>query len=186
MSIPASGGIIVDMGQRDAVEKTLESYNDVFADIVNGLLFHGQDVVREQDLTDAQSFSIYKADGKHLSQDRDVAKYWQKGQIRLSFIGMENQTQPDSRMPVRVINYDAAAYRAQLRDDVPDELYPVVTLVLYFGTEKRRALQTGGTQSTPCWRTCRLRGKRTSLPAFSATRATWSSSWRPAGAEREL
>lgn len=125
------------MGQKDAVEKTLESYNDVFADIVNGLLFHGKEVVREQDLTDAQSFSIYKADGKHLGQDRDVAKFWQEGQIRLSFIGMENQTKPDSRMPVRVINYDAAAYRAQLRDDGPDELYPVLTLVLYFGTEER-------------------------------------------------
>ena len=125
------------MGEKDTVERTLESYNDVFADIVNGLLFHGKQVVMEDDLTDAQSFSMYKADGKHLNQDRDVSKFWQKGQIRLSFIGLENQTRPDSKMPVRVINYDAAAYRAQLRDDGPDVLYPVLTLVLYFGTEER-------------------------------------------------
>ena len=125
------------MSGKDAVEKTLESYNDVFSDIVNGLLFHGRQLIREDELTDAQSFSMYKADGKHLGQDRDVAKYWQKGQIRLSFIGLENQTRPDSKMPVRVINYDAAAYRAQLRDDGPGELYPVLTLVLYFGIKER-------------------------------------------------
>ena len=27
------------MGEKDIMEKTLEAYNDVFADIVNGLLF---------------------------------------------------------------------------------------------------------------------------------------------------
>ena len=125
------------MGEKDAVEKTLESYNDVFADIVNGLLFHGKQVVAAEELTDAQTFSMYKADGKHLSQDRDVAKFWQEGRIRLSFIGLENQTKPDANMPLRVIGYDGAAYRAQLRDDGQEELYPVLTLVLYFGTEER-------------------------------------------------
>ena len=39
-------------------------------------------------------------------------------------------------MPLRVISYDGAAYRAQLSNDGHRELYPVVTLVLYFGTER--------------------------------------------------
>ena len=30
------------MAQKDIAEKTLESYNDVFADILNVLLFHGE------------------------------------------------------------------------------------------------------------------------------------------------
>ena len=42
-------------------EKTLEAMNDVFADI-----FKGQPIIREEDLTDAQPFSMYKADGKAL------------------------------------------------------------------------------------------------------------------------
>ncbi|MCR5620388.1 MAG: Rpn family recombination-promoting nuclease/putative transposase [Treponema sp.] len=125
------------MGEKDVLEKTLESYNDVFADIVNGFLFHGAQVIKEEDLTDAQTFSMYKEDKKHKSQDRDVAKYWQKGSIRLSFIGLENQTEPDADMPLRVISYDGAAYRAQLNDDSSEDLYPVLTLVLYFGTKKR-------------------------------------------------
>ena len=124
------------MNEKDTVEKTLEAHNDVFADIVNGLLFKGRQVISEDDLTDAQPFSSYKADGKNRSQERDVAKYWQKGRIRITFLGLENQTAPDANMPLRVISYDGAAYRAQLSNDGHRELYPVVTLVLYFGTER--------------------------------------------------
>ena len=52
------------MAKKDMTEKTLEALNDVFADIVNGLLFKGEQVLREDDLTDAQPCSMYKADGK--------------------------------------------------------------------------------------------------------------------------
>ena len=60
------------MAEKDITEKTLEAFNDVFADVVNGLLFHGRQVVQENDLTDAQPFSMYKADGKIHEQERDV------------------------------------------------------------------------------------------------------------------
>jgi hypothetical protein len=36
------------MGQKDIVEKNLEDYNDVFADIVNALVFKGKQAVRPQ------------------------------------------------------------------------------------------------------------------------------------------
>lgn len=36
--------------EKDIVEKTLKSYNDVFADIVNVLLFDGKAVVNENEL----------------------------------------------------------------------------------------------------------------------------------------
>ena len=38
------------MAEKDMIEKTLESYNDVFADIVNVLLFNGADKVKENEL----------------------------------------------------------------------------------------------------------------------------------------
>ena len=41
------------MGQKDITEKVLEDYNDVFADIINGLLFGGEQEIK-----------------------RDIAKYW--------------------------------------------------------------------------------------------------------------
>ena len=38
------------MGAKDITEKTLESYSDVFADIINVLLFQGHRIIREEEL----------------------------------------------------------------------------------------------------------------------------------------
>ena len=136
------------MAEKDKVQRTLESYNDVFADIMNVLLFDGQEVVREDELTDAQPFSYYKMDGKKVhGQERDVAKFWKNGEIRLSLIGLENQMKTDKAMPLRVIGYDGAAYRSQLNLDKKKNTdkggnggkkryFPVISLVLYFGTKR--------------------------------------------------
>ena len=127
------------MAEKDILEKTLEAYNDVFADIVNGFLFEGRPVIREEDLTDAQPFSMYKADGKVHDQDRDVAKYWRCVRVRIALLGLENQTDVDPDIPFRVIGYDGAAYRAELSGE---DRYPVITIVLYFGERhwKKRSL----------------------------------------------
>ena len=37
------------MGEKDIVEKTLEAYNEVFADIVNVLLFRGEQIIQPED-----------------------------------------------------------------------------------------------------------------------------------------
>ena len=123
------------MAEKDITEKTLEAFNDVFADIVNGLLFKGEQVIQEQALTDAQPFSMYKADGDIHEMERDVAKYWNdtsesRISVRIAFLGFENQTEYEKDMPIRVIGYDGAAYRAELSQQ---DRYPVITLVLYFG-----------------------------------------------------
>lgn len=133
------------MAEKDITEKTLEAFNDVFADIVNGLLFKGEQVIQENALTDAQPFSMYKADGKVHEQERDVAKYWNgssdsRVNVRIAFLGFENQTHYEKDMPLRVIGYDGSAYRAELSQE---DRYAVLTLVLYFGDEswgKNRSL----------------------------------------------
>ena len=122
------------MAEKDMTEKTLESYNDVFADIVNVLLFNGRQVVNENDLTPETPRSLYKADGKLHEQERDVAKFWNNTNVRIALYGLENQTDIDVDIPLRVISYDGVAYRDQLNKQ--KKRYPVVTLVLYFG-EKR-------------------------------------------------
>ena len=40
------------MGEKDIAEKILLAYNDVFSDIINVLLFGGQEIIRENDLED--------------------------------------------------------------------------------------------------------------------------------------
>lgn len=121
------------MGQKDSAEKLLEDYNDVFSDIVNVLLFHGRKVVKEEDLEDTKVRSQYKADDTKLhEQERDVAKYWKKGNVSIAILGLENQSAIDRDMPLRILAYDGASYRSQMLNS-SGRRYPVVTLVLYFG-----------------------------------------------------
>lgn len=69
--------------------------------------------------------------------ERDVAKRWRNGNIRIACVGIENQTNPDPDISLRVMGYDGAEYRAQLlADHTGKSRYPVVTLVLYFGHKK--------------------------------------------------
>ena len=119
------------MPEKDITERHLESYNDVFADIVNVLLFDGQRRVLPDDLRDTRARTQYKADGKLREQERDVSKLWAPEGIVISLIGFENQTEADWDMPLRVLGYEGADYRNQLSEK--GGLYPVVTLVLYFG-----------------------------------------------------
>ena len=135
------------MAEKDMAEKTLISINEVFADIVNGLLFEGEELVAPSELKQAMPVSVYKADGKLREQERDTAKYWEgKCGFRIAFFGIENETEAEDDIPLRVIGYDGAAYRAQLYREKDAQgkwrqnrnpRYGVVTLVLYFGYRKR-------------------------------------------------
>ena len=125
------------MNGKDITQKMLERYNDVFADIVNVLLFNGKKIVDEDALIDTPADSALKLDGELHSQYRDVAKYWKNSQINIALFGLENQTVPDKLMPMRVIGYDGAEYKKQvLEENRYKKKYPVITLVLYMGYER--------------------------------------------------
>ena len=126
------------MAGKDITEKTLIAYTDVFADIVNALLFKGPQIIKPEDLVDQLPRSIYKADGKIREIERDVLKSWIHNMIRIACIGIENETEPDVDMVLRVPAYNGAEYRAQLlKENRGNPRYPVVTLVLYFGYKNR-------------------------------------------------
>lgn len=129
------------MGNKDITQKRLEDWADVFSDIVNVLMFDGEEKIKPEALVSALPKSIYKADGTIHEQERDVAKYWTVNGVTFLLLGIENQTSADRYMPIRCFSYDGASYRNQLNkhdDDVrrsahPDKLFPVITIVLYFG-----------------------------------------------------
>ena len=82
--------------------------------------------------------SILKIGRSVRRQERDIAKYWQNSKINLSLFGLENQTRPDKLMPLRVFGYDGSEYVNQTRkENRYKEKYPVITLVLYLGYDKR-------------------------------------------------
>ena len=62
------------MGEKDITEKHLEAYNDVFADIVNVLLFKGKILMKEKDLEADTKDSMFKADGK-IFKETTVYEY---------------------------------------------------------------------------------------------------------------
>ena len=137
------------MGEKDILEKKLLMFNDVFADFVNGIMFDGKDVVKEDELVDLSGWSHYKGDdSKHRFQDRDVVKLWKKENVVISLIGIENQDIPDKNMVFRVLSYDGASYRSQLVEEESrkrkknagidgefHDIFPVITFVIYYGEE---------------------------------------------------
>jgi hypothetical protein len=123
------------LGQKDISEKILFDYNDVFSDIINGIVFKGEQTVRPESLENMTVHSQYKADdGKLHELERDVEKCWKEHEVTLAIYGFEDESVPERLMPARIIGYDGTAYRSQLKSN---RISPVVTLVLYFGTKER-------------------------------------------------
>ena len=128
------------MGEKDLTEKQLFELEDVFADIVNVLLLNGKSLILPEELTPAKKDSIYKdKELKLRMHERDVAKLWTQGNVRMAFFGLEDQTTIDYDMPLRIMSYDGAVYRAMLleRDNASEKfpLYPAITMVLHFDYE---------------------------------------------------
>lgn len=125
----------VYVGGKDIAERRLERHNDVFADIMNVLLFGGREVVRAEDLKDVATRTEYAGQGVLHSQERDTAKEWKNGEVHIASVGIENQTAIDKAMPLRIMGYDGAAYRMQADGKMP--FHPVITIVLHFDGEHR-------------------------------------------------
>ena len=124
------------MGEKDIAEKILMDNDDVFADVVNGLIFDGKPIVEEINLSNVKDKSQYKISGKIHEQERDVAKVIECDGVKVMYVGIENQTDIDVDETKRVIGYDGAVYRGQVIGKGNKDNYPVVTLVLYFGERK--------------------------------------------------
>ena len=137
------------MGTKDTTQKRLEDFEDIFADISNVLLYDGEDVIKENELETVTVKDTYTVEQQIHEVERDVAKRWRHHSLHISLIGLENQTDPDYKMPLRVICYDGASYRAQLNAEESKKTYPVITLVLYMGTEKH---WTAPKQLTDCFK----------------------------------
>lgn len=119
------------MGQKDLAAKQFEGSSEVFADIINALIFEGEQVVLAKDLMPAPTESLYPAaQGMLHNQYNDVSKYeMRNGGIAMQYT-LENQSKPDYRILLRKAGYEGAIYRQQYdRKDT----YPAITLVLYWG-----------------------------------------------------
>ena len=135
------------MGKKD--NASWEYFQDEarVADIINVCCYGGKRVVKPEDVSDA--------DSRNENSERDLIKKTALG-TRYAFIGFENQDNVDYSLPVRIMGYDYRDYKKQTdkvrrknrrkRGSVDDRtgellyeykksdrIYPVVTIVLYYG-----------------------------------------------------
>ena len=149
------------MGKSDTCEKAFISDNIIFADVVNGVIFHGEQKVRPEDLEEQDSTEVYAkmVNGTLLEKQkyRDVLKnviIREDDHCRYMLVGIENQTAVNYAMVARVMLYDAINYMDQVdtlskkdpsastHDKIStsisgfckgETLTPVITIVVYFG-----------------------------------------------------
>ena len=122
------------MGEKDIVEKSLFDYDDVYVDIIRGLLgIYNKYCDKVERLGVTSGFRA--GDGTIHEQIRDIFKVIKKDNVRIAAIGIENQSGIDYDMPLRIISYDGEAYKSQLLEG-EDNFYPIITIVLNFSDKR--------------------------------------------------
>ncbi|MCR4789433.1 MAG: Rpn family recombination-promoting nuclease/putative transposase [Lachnospiraceae bacterium] len=154
------------MGKKDIKEKAFMKIPANFADLCNGVLFEGEQVIKPDELEEAGT-EVLKKENSVFS---DVAMRWKKNNSVISVIEVENQYQTDYAMVIRNLNLIASHYQDQMKqkwaetekatdygDKKPDRdeflsemmkdtlLTPVIVIVVYYNEDpwkgKRRLFE---------------------------------------------
>lgn len=144
------------MGKPDLAQNRFYENKERFADIFNGVLFQGRQVIRPDELDEAENELVQLLEDNTMKRVVcDKVQKWKGTYIAL--LVLENQTYVDYRMVLRAIKSEVFAYekqREQLyeklkRKKVPldgheflskmkrgQKLKPIITLVMYMGIDK--------------------------------------------------
>lgn len=138
--------------EKDLVDYKYLSDNLRYADLFNGVLFGGEEVLAAESLTGEDTKLVLSPEGQNRGRYRDVIRKYEKD-VSYAVLGVENQEAVDYTMPFRIMEYEAGEYSRQLseirksherlKDVVGDEylcrfkksdkIHPCITLVLYWG-----------------------------------------------------
>lgn len=153
------------MGQGNAAVKQWIERPDRFADLFNGYVFQGEQVIlpEELELVSGESdILLTDKEGKvrEIARHRDIIMCWKREAVFV-MLACENQEEVHYAMPVRNMVYDGLAYTDQIQRlwkkrveekktksnkkmtsaeflskfTKKDRLIPVITLVFYYGIE---------------------------------------------------
>ena len=152
----------------DIIEKDYWRNNAQFADLFNAVLFNGKPVIQADSLeeidTEESSVMENKEYSESVKESRDILKVSKKlvdSGVQFSILGIENQELVHYAMPMRVMLYDAFAYKKQYDSNAQkyggkgakqkygltsaeyisrmkreDKFAPVITIVIYCGGEE--------------------------------------------------
>lgn len=150
------------MGRKDLLTRKYVSKPRHFADLINVILYRGQEIIRADDLTEKDTLGIVMPyiKGKKstlIKRYRDILKkcvLMSSGKCLYLLIGIENQSDIHYAMPVRNMLYNAITYAEQVDEIVKrnrmtevcdnyltglnpiDKILPVITFTLYWGDKK--------------------------------------------------
>ena len=110
----------------------LMKHNDVFAGILNAILFEGSPVITPEEIEDRHSGPSYSADSLQCLYP-NTAKICRKCHVTLYEAGYGDAAEINCDTVFRAAVSEAEDYLYQL--ETSDDVVPVVTFVLYFGTK---------------------------------------------------
>lgn len=142
------------MGKGDTLLKVWLGDKKRFADLYNGSVFQGRQIVDAEKLEPAQKetkefLNDKKGKVENIERHRDIVMKWTEG-MELVILACESQQNIHYAMPIRTMLYDALNYVTQIRQlgedsgfknsdeflskmKKEDRLCPVSTLVFYYG-----------------------------------------------------
>lgn len=140
------------MGAKDIALARYFGDENRYADLINVYVYQGREVVKGKDIRDRDASVAGKGKNGSFRKCRDlVRKVVMDTDVVL--VGLENQDEVHYAMPIRIMLEDAAGYDEQLRSiqrihrrqkDLcgaeyvgrfakADRVFPIVTIVLYYG-----------------------------------------------------
>ena len=133
------------MGAKDLREKHLFSKNDVFTSVWNDLdgdgsfQADGETRLDPNSLTEVSPEMVAIIKDSVLQRFRDVFKLCRdEFGLSVALFGLENQTEPELDMAIRVMVYDALGYYVQSQNcKNGGRIVPIFTRVLYFGYNRK-------------------------------------------------
>ena len=153
------------MGKKDITLKDYLSDTKRYADLLNGSIFQGKQVIKASDLQNADTVRSKSDKQAVLERTNDITmKLTRNGNLFAVWI-VENQENVDYSMPVRIMMQESLAYDKQLKEikknnscqnTLPaqttnpfknsgeflskikesDKLHPVISLIVYWGDEE--------------------------------------------------
>ncbi len=124
--------------KKDTVEKEFVSFPDIAADVINALLYEGEQITDAEKLLAGPTETIYQGVEKLRSQYEDLCKYeLADGKINVMYL-IANQSRTDGKMLLRKAGYTGGVYREQYENKTWN-IFPVVGFVLYWGNHRWRS-----------------------------------------------
>lgn len=144
----------------DTVLKNYWNNNEQFADLFNGALFDGEQIIKADELVDVDTEESivleHKKYAESIKASRDNIKIRKRSTVlgvEFVLLGLESQEYIHYAMPMRVMGYDYAAYKKQYDSNAQkyktaeelsedeylsrmkkiDKFIPVITVVVYYG-----------------------------------------------------